>query len=111
MNKTLILTAVTNSKDILSNPLIVFDNCDYIAFTDRKYNVSTWEQRSIYEFSNIDEFSNFKKIVTKATEKIDNLKIRYYCDINFHPEKNTHIFVYLKNTTLLDKLYNKLLHI
>lgn len=28
-------------------------------------------------FSNIDEFSNFKKIVTKATEKIDNLKISH----------------------------------
>lgn len=28
-------------------------------------------------FSNIDEFSNFKKIVSKATEKIDNLKFSH----------------------------------
>ena len=58
MNKTLILTAVTNSKDNLTNPYIVFDNCDYIAYTDKKYNVKTWEQRSIYEFSHIDNFNH-----------------------------------------------------
>jgi hypothetical protein len=58
MNKTLILTAVTNSKDNLTNPYVVFDNCDYIAYTDKKYNVKTWEQRSIYEFSHIDNFNH-----------------------------------------------------
>ena len=58
MNKFLILTAVTNEKDILRDPIVKFDNCDYIAFTDKKYNVESWEQRNIHLFSNIDNFKN-----------------------------------------------------
>ena len=58
MNKFLILTANLGNKDILVDPPEKFDNCDYIAIVDKKYNTNIWEQFSYFDFSNIDEFKN-----------------------------------------------------
>jgi hypothetical protein len=58
MKKFLVVTAITNSKDVLIDPPVVFDNCDYVAYVDRKYDVKVWEQRDVLKFSGIDNFSN-----------------------------------------------------
>lgn len=58
MNKFLILTANLGGKDILIDPPEKFDNCDYIAIVDKKYDVNIWEQFSYFDFSNIDGFKS-----------------------------------------------------
>ena len=58
MSKFLILTANLGNKDILVDPLEKFDNCDYVAIVDRKYNTNIWEQYSYFDFSNIDDFKS-----------------------------------------------------
>lgn len=58
MKKFLVITSITDGKDDLVDPPIVFDNCDYIAFVDKQHNVKVWEQRSVFKFSGIDNFSN-----------------------------------------------------
>jgi len=48
MKKFLVLTSITGGKDKLIDPPIVFDNCDYIAYVDRKYDdIKVWEQRDV----------------------------------------------------------------
>ena len=56
--KTLIITAITNGKDELLDPPQKFDDCDYIAFVDKQYDVKIWEQRQIIPFSNIDKYKD-----------------------------------------------------
>jgi hypothetical protein len=59
MKKFLVLTSITGGKDKLLDPPQVFDNCDYIAYTDKKNNdIKVWEQRSVLEFSGIDAFKD-----------------------------------------------------
>jgi len=58
MKKFLILTSITNGKDKLLDPTTKFDNCDYIAFVDKKEDVKIWEQRSIFNFSSIDNYKH-----------------------------------------------------
>ena len=87
MNKTLILTALTGLKDELFDPIVVFNNCDYIAFTDRKYNVNVWEQRPINEFSNIDNFTdrrNAKIIKILSTILFPEYEYIIWVDANRH---------------------------
>ena len=57
MKKTLVLTSITNGKDNLYDPPQKFDNCDYIAFVDKTYDVKIWEQRPVTEFSTIDGYN------------------------------------------------------
>ncbi len=56
MNKFLILTANLGGKDNLIDPPKKFNNCDYIAIVDKKYNINIWEQFGCFDFSNIDTF-------------------------------------------------------
>jgi hypothetical protein len=58
MNKFLILTANLGGKDNLQDPPKKFDNCDYIAVVDKKYDVDIWEQFSPFNFTNIDTYQN-----------------------------------------------------
>lgn len=59
MKKYLVITAITGGKDKLLDPPIVFDNCDYIAFVDKKQDgVNVWEQRDVLKFSAIDNLYN-----------------------------------------------------
>jgi len=58
MKKFLVITSITDGKDDLVDPLIVFDNCDYISFVDKSYEVKVWEQKDVFKFSNIDNFTN-----------------------------------------------------
>lgn len=58
MNKFLILTANLGGKDTLIDPPEKFDNCDYIAIVDKKYDVNIWDQFSYFDFSGIDEFKS-----------------------------------------------------
>lgn len=59
MKKFLVVTAITDGKDALVDPPEVFENCDYIAYVDRKYDaVKIWEQREVLKFSGIDHFIN-----------------------------------------------------
>ena len=59
MKKFLVVTAITDGKDALVDPPTVYENCDYIAYVDRKYDsVKVWEQRAILKYSNIDHFTN-----------------------------------------------------
>lgn len=58
MPKFLILTSITGGKDSLITPSERFDDCDYVAFVDRKYPGEVWEQRAAIEFSRIDPFSH-----------------------------------------------------
>jgi hypothetical protein len=57
MSKFLILTANLGGKDNLIDPPEKFNDCDYIAIVDRKYNVNIWEQFGAFNFSNIDNFT------------------------------------------------------
>jgi hypothetical protein len=57
MSKFLILTANLGNKDILVDPPEKFDNCDYIAIVDKKYNTNIWEQFSYFDFSNFEPTS------------------------------------------------------
>ena len=56
MNKFLILTANLGGKDNLIDPPEKFDNCDYVAIVDKKYNVDIWDQFGYFDFSSIDTF-------------------------------------------------------
>ena len=58
MKKFLVLTSITDGKDKLINPPQVFDNCDYIAFVDKNYDVKVWEQRPVLKFSSLDRYFN-----------------------------------------------------
>lgn len=56
--KTLVLTSITGGKDILTDPIEKYDNCDYIAFVDNiTPNIKIWEQRPVINFSTIDQFT------------------------------------------------------
>lgn len=58
MKKFLVLTSITNYKDTLLDPSQKFENCDYIAFVDRKFSdIKVWEQRDIIFNSSIDRYS------------------------------------------------------
>lgn len=54
MKKFLVVTAITNGKDDLVDPPVVFDNCDYIAYVDRRSFTNVWKEKSILSFSTID---------------------------------------------------------
>lgn len=59
MKKFLVITSITNGKDKLLDPKEIFDNCDYVAYVDKKQDdCKVWEQRDIYNFSSIDEYKN-----------------------------------------------------
>lgn len=58
MKKFLVLTSITNDRDKLIDPPLAFDNCDYVAFVDKKENVKIWEQRDVLNFSQIDRYQN-----------------------------------------------------
>lgn len=58
MKKFAVITAITNGKDDLIDPPMVFENCDYIAYTDHKYDTKIWEQRDVLKFSTIDALSD-----------------------------------------------------
>jgi len=57
-NKFLVLTANMGGKDQLIDPPTKFNNCDYIAFVDTAYGVSTWSQVEAFKFSGIDGYSD-----------------------------------------------------
>ena len=114
MNKDfLILTSNFGQKDLLKDPSEVYDNCDYIAFTDNQTELKVWKQQQGFHFSNIDNYSdrrdakiykilsttffpNYKYIVWMDANKelIVNPKliIDEYGDADilgfFHPERN-----------------------
>lgn len=58
MNNTLILTSITNSKDQLLDPKIKFEDCDYVAFVEKEYDVNTWKQVPVMDFSTIDSYKD-----------------------------------------------------
>lgn len=59
MKKFLILTSITNGKDNLEDPSLVFDNCDYIAFVDKTFdNINVWEQRLVFDYTTVDSFKD-----------------------------------------------------
>lgn len=56
MNRFLVLTSITGKKDQLKDPQMAFNNCDYIAFVDSRYDTKIWEQRTALPFSSIDYY-------------------------------------------------------
>jgi hypothetical protein len=58
MKKFLVITAITNGKDKLVDPPVIFDNCDYIAYVDKKTEGTVWDQREVLKFSTIDKFKD-----------------------------------------------------
>ena len=64
MKKFLVLTSITDGKDKLIDPPKVFDNCDYIAFVDKEYDVKVWEQRPVLKFSSLDKYFNRRNAKT-----------------------------------------------
>jgi hypothetical protein len=65
MKKFLVITAITDGKDKLIDPPVVFKNCDYIAYVDKKEDdVKVWEQRDILKFSTIDDYKNRREAKT-----------------------------------------------
>jgi hypothetical protein len=54
MKKFLVLTSIIGQRDTLTDNDIIFDNCDYIAITDMKYDCQKWIQLPYIPFSNID---------------------------------------------------------
>ena len=65
MKKFLVITSITDGKDKLTDPPMVFENCDYIAYVDKKEDdVKVWEQRDVLKFSTIDEYKNRREAKT-----------------------------------------------
>ena len=65
MKKFLVITSITDGKDKLTDPPVVFENCDYIAYVDKKEDdVKVWEQRDVLKFSTIDEYKNRREAKT-----------------------------------------------
>lgn len=58
MKKFLVVTSITNGKDKLIDPSIVFDNCDYLAFVDKKEKTSVWTQKDVMDYSSIDNYKH-----------------------------------------------------
>ncbi len=94
MNKFLILTANLGGKDLLYDPPEKFDNCDYIAIVDKKYNVNIWEQYGCFEFSNIDQYThrrNAKLYKVLSTLLFPQYEYIFWHDANhqlkFHPQE------------------------
>lgn len=56
MSKFLILTANLGGKDHLIDPPEKFDRCDYVAITDREYDVKIWEQFGYFDFTSVDNY-------------------------------------------------------
>jgi hypothetical protein len=54
----LVLTCTLGEKDILKDPPIQFESCDYIAIVDMHHNVKVWNQFSHYDFSSIDSYKH-----------------------------------------------------
>jgi hypothetical protein len=54
----LVLTCTLGGKDILKDPPIQFESCDYIAIVDALHNVKTWNQLGHYDFSSIDSYKH-----------------------------------------------------
>ena len=91
MNKTLILTSITNGKDKLIDPPQKFDNCDYIAFVDKQYDTNIWEQRPIINYSFIDRFKDRRN--AKPYKLISSIMFQKYeyiiwCDGNHQLKKD-----------------------
>lgn len=57
-NKFLVLTANLGGKDMLIDPPIVFDNCDYVAIVDTEYKVNVWQQFGYFDFSRVDNYQH-----------------------------------------------------
>jgi hypothetical protein len=58
MKRFLVLTSITGKKDVLNDPQVVYDNCDYIAYVDFSYETKIWQQRKAISFSSIDYYQN-----------------------------------------------------
>jgi hypothetical protein len=58
MNKYLVLTSNVGGKDLLLDPKIKYDNCDYFAFVDNPTNLNIWQQFKSYNFSAIDQYTS-----------------------------------------------------
>jgi hypothetical protein len=65
MKKFLVLTSITGGKDILKDPPVVFENCDYVAYVDKKYDdIKIWEQRDVLQYSTIDPIKDRRNAKT-----------------------------------------------
>jgi len=59
MYKACCITSITGDRSKLVDPLFVHPNIDYFAFVDKTYNnIKVWNQKKIYDFSTIDNYSN-----------------------------------------------------
>lgn len=94
MKKFLILTSNVGSKDNLKDPSKKFENCDYIAYVDKKYNLNVWEQRDAFKFTSIDSFEHRRN--AKPYKILSSLLFPEYeyilwhdsnHNLNVHPEE------------------------
>jgi hypothetical protein len=91
MARYLILTSITGGKDDLIPPAVQFDDCDYLAFVDQKFDVPVWEQREAVRFSNIDRFTarrNAKVYKILASSLFPQYEYIVWQDGNHHIAKH-----------------------
>jgi hypothetical protein len=93
MNKFLVLTAIAGNKCILRDPIQKFDNCDYLAFVDTKFDVNIWNQKPLIEYTTIDNFKNRRNAkIYKILSSIlfNSYEYIIWCDgnknLNVNPE-------------------------
>jgi hypothetical protein len=91
MARYLILTSITGGKDELLSPAVKFDDCDYLAFVDERFNVPVWEQREAVSFSSIDKFTarrNAKVYKILASNLFPQYEYIIWQDGNHHIAKH-----------------------
>jgi hypothetical protein len=54
--KILILTSICDSKNLLVDPIEKYDGVDYIAFVDRHYDCSVWQQKIAFDFTTDEKY-------------------------------------------------------
>lgn len=96
MKKFLIVTSITNDRDTLVDPPDRFDNCDYVAYVDKKYDVKIWEQKNIYNFSGIDKYNhrrNAKPYKILSTLMFPEYEYIIWEDGNHQLKKNPQLMI------------------
>jgi hypothetical protein len=85
MKKFLVLTSNIGDKNILKDPKQKFDNCDYLAFVDKEYDVNIWKQMPAFKYSLIDNFTyrrNAKPYKILSSLLFKEYEYVIWCDSN-----------------------------
>jgi hypothetical protein len=105
VNKKVIYTALYGNKDILKNPLVTSDDCDYVCFTNNKdLKSDIWECR-YSPATHSDPVRSAKTFKIKPHEYFPDYEISLWVDANFLIKSDINSFLdktnSLKDTNML----------